>query len=910
MFEKNGLISGVVLLGLIGIAATLVLPSQMPIAEIVVERHFALNGAVAGVWMLFAAILILFMQVGFLLLEAGSVRSKNAINVAQKNATDWVVCSLVFFLFSFQIMFGQSITPFFGFGGIDLTAQGGSPLVVMIFQFGFCAAAASIVSGAVAERMHFSAYICMTFVMALLIYPLTAHMVWGQSILIDNTPYLAGKGFIDFAGSTVVHVVAGSVALAAIIVVGPRTGRFDADGKPVQINGHSAVLAFAGTMILFIGWLGFNSGAADPSSSMLPVVIANTIIAATFGAVSGLVIGYYLDGRIFRPSAVINGMLAGLIAITAGCATVALSGAALIGLTGGVISTIMSVVLLHKFRLDDPLDVVAVHGFSGIAGTLLVAVFAAPSSLVDGSRISQLLVQIECVGIAVVWSFFIAFCALKILDRFKPIRVSIDDEMMGLNMSEHGVTMGTDRLRYALDKELARSDKGQGIDTSQLKLDVEAGEDTAEIATAFNAIVDHHAKTLAQVDKLREAADAANTAKSDFLANMSHEIRTPMNGVMGMAELLAATDLNPKQKMFADVIVKSGSALLTIINDILDFSKIEAGQMELDLAPFDLGEAIEDVAALMSGRAVQKGLELIVRIDPMVPQMVVGDAGRLRQIVSNLVGNAVKFTEQGHVLIDVSLSQQNAAVGEVSVVLSIFDTGIGIAADKISRVFEKFNQADTSATRKHQGTGLGLSISSSLAELMGSKISIESALGQGSRFWLALTLPIAEGRRPVQVINHPQGRCKALIVDDCAQTRAVLTEHMATIGFEHAAASNGAEALAFCHYVAKNDHRIDVILLDYQMPEMSGLEVIKRLRRELPRFDVPVILLTSNEDKALIEQLHHMGATYTLTKPVRGSLLRNTVTEVVVASFNRRRTVNGNYDDLAVERRATSRRLG
>ncbi len=246
-----------------------------------------------------------------------------------------------------------------------------------------------------------------------------------------------------------------------------------------------------------------------------------------------------------------------------------------------------------------------------------------------------------------------------------------------------------------------------------------------------------------ELEDARSAAQAADRAKSEFLANMSHEIRTPMNGVMGMAELLARTELDARQEVYADVIIKSGSSLLTIINDTLDFSKLDAKQMELDPLPFKLNDAIEDVATLVSSRVAEKNLELIVRVDPALPEMLVGDVGRIRQIVTNLMSNAVKFTDKGHVYVDVSGG--SAAGNMYTLHVKVEDTGVGIARDKCDNVFEKFSQVDNSATRKHEGTGLGLAISSSLIELMGGEIGVESEPGEGSTFWFTIELPVHRG---------------------------------------------------------------------------------------------------------------------------------------------------------------------
>ena len=243
-----------------------------------------------------------------------------------------------------------------------------------------------------------------------------------------------------------------------------------------------------------------------------------------------------------------------------------------------------------------------------------------------------------------------------------------------------------------------------------------------------------------ELEQAQRKAVLADRAKSEFLANMSHEIRTPMNGVLGMAELLAKSELTPKQKMFTDIIVKSGNALLTIINDILDFSKIDAGQLVLDPAPFNLAEAIEDVATLVSARAKEKDLELIVRVEPKCQEMFVGDVGRIRQIITNLLGNAVKFTDSGHVLVDVTGERQD---GATRLHVSVTDTGIGIPADKLKLVFEKFSQVDASSTRRHEGTGLGLAITSRLVHLMDGEVGVESVEGKGSTFWFTVTLPNA-----------------------------------------------------------------------------------------------------------------------------------------------------------------------
>ncbi|WP_437344251.1 response regulator [Mesorhizobium marinum] len=378
-------------------------------------------------------------------------------------------------------------------------------------------------------------------------------------------------------------------------------------------------------------------------------------------------------------------------------------------------------------------------------------------------------------------------------------------------------------------------------------------------------------------------AEAADRAKSEFLANMSHEIRTPMNGVLGMAELLARTELTPRQKTFTDVITKSGNALLTIINDILDFSKINAGQLTLDNAPFSLAEAVEDVAALVSARVAEKNLELIVRIDPRLPAFVTGDVGRFRQIVTNMLGNAVKFTEKGHVLIDVSGDMVD---GVVQLKVRVEDTGIGIPADKLPSVFDKFAQVDSSSTRRHEGTGLGLAIAARLVDLMGGKIGLESEVGRGSIFWFTAAMAAHDAAVPDATVPVDVTGSRVLVIDDNPVNREILLEQLRSWGFDCAAAESGAIGLAFLDRAAQLGAPVDCVILDYQMPGMNGADVAKAMCSDARTASIPIVLLTSVDQVDFARLVLDYGIAAHLTKPARSAALLGTVVAALQKAGN------------------------
>lgn len=439
-------------------------------------------------WVTISASLVFFMQVGFLCLEGGLVRSKNSINVAAKNITDFTISCSVFSLAGYGIMFGSSHWGVFGIGSF-LANQTPSPELITFFMFQmmFCGTAATLVSGAVAERMHYFGYMLTTLLITLCIYPIVGHWVWGGVFDGEAAGWLEKIGFVDFAGSTVVHSVGGWVALAALIILGPRIGRYDSKHK--RIPGSNIPLASLGALIIWFGWIGFNGGSTLAWNDDVPLIILNTFIAACWGGIAATAIRYCLDGYIDLMF-ILNGIIGGLVAVTANCHVVSPLGAAAVGLIAGLVVYFGERVIEH-YKIDDVIGVIPAHLAAGVWGTIAVSLLAADPALTTWSQFYVQLIGVVSIG---VFSLAVAFFGLKSINYFYPLRVSAKDEMTGLNVAEHRVSTEVFDLLSAMDIQRRSSD-------FKRRVPVEPFTEVGQIAQLYNQVLERVNEEMSQKDE-------------------------------------------------------------------------------------------------------------------------------------------------------------------------------------------------------------------------------------------------------------------------------------------------------------------------------------------------------------------------------------------------------------------------
>jgi len=577
-------------------------------ASLVMPKHALID----YVWILFCASLVLLMQAGFMCLESGLARAKNSINVAVKNLTDLLTSVLSYWFVGVGVMFGASFAGWFGTNhfmpGFD---DDNWFAAFFLFQAVFCGTAATILSGAVAERTRFGAYLIMSAIVSMLIYPLFGHWAWGSLAGSPTSGWLENLGFIDFAGSTVVHSVGGWFALAAIIVVGARSDRFDADGNPVKLHAHNYLMVFLGTFILFFGWFGFNCGSTLSATEEIAPIAVKTLLSACAGGVAAGVWSWCLsENRRPEPDLVCNGVLGGLVAVTAGCSILPVWGAVLSGCVAGILVPIGTGFIERTCKLDDVVGAVPVHGICGAWGTLAVSLFAhTPEGFTRWEFIG-----VQSIGIAVafVWAFGGGWLMLTLLSSFVPLRVSKEYERIGLNVAEHGATSSILDLAAAMHRVTHNGCYDQSV-----KVSVEHGTEVGDLASSFNAMIEATHRSQLHSEQLHQQQQQA---ADNLRLNVEEMVQNLERIAAGNSDIRVAVDGD-------DVLAQLSRSLQSFLDEKSELEKqreaanaSERQRLELEqVQRVERGQRVDEILSLVAKSADEAG-EVIQLIQSIAEQ--------------------------------------------------------------------------------------------------------------------------------------------------------------------------------------------------------------------------------------------------------------------------------------------------